>query len=429
MPDRSVFPYDYDQCDFANGLRLITAPTPFPHVVSLYIVVHAGSRNEVEEGRSGFAHFFEHMMFRGTPEYPPERYEAVLQEAGAASNAYTDDDHTAYHATVSREDIERVLAMEADRFMHLEYSVDDFRTEALAVLGEYNKDSAEPANKLAEVLRDNAFERHTYKHTTMGFLRDIERMPEMYDYSRQFFERFYRPEWTTVIVVGDVRADEVREMVERHWGTWRRGSHVCVVPQEPAPRGPKEASIAWPVETLPYLLTAYRSAAYTDTDKDCAALDLISYLGFSESSPLYQKLVIDEQVADMLLGANTDHVDPYLFTVLARVKDSAELPRVQEEIQATFAGFAESRVDEARLEAVKRHLRYRFLLGLNNSESIAEAVAHFVALRRTPETINRLHRVYEALTPQDIQRVAQRYFTEAGRTTVTLQSGEGAGGR
>jgi zinc protease len=423
MAEPNIFAFDYEQHDFDNGLRLITVPTPYPQVVSLYIVVQAGSRNEVEEGRSGFAHFFEHMMFRGTPNFPPEKYEALLQESGASSNAYTDDDRTVYHTTLTREDFEAVLAAEADRFQNLDYPLEGFQTEALAVLGEYNKDSAEPMNKLFEVLRDRAFDTHTYKHTTMGFLRDIERMPQMFDYSRAFFGRFYRPEYTTLIVVGDVRADEVRAQVERHWGQWQRGGYVCEVPREPAQAGARQAHIPWETHTLPYLMLAHRAPAYSDDSPDAAALDLISFLGFSESSPLYESLVIEQQSVDMLWASNADHVDPYLFTVLARVKENARVTAVQSEILATLRSFAETPVDAAKLENVKSHLRYRFALGLNNSESIASTVAHYVSLRRTPETINRLYRLYDRITPDLLQQVAAKYFHAQGRTVVTLSHG------
>src|SRR5713226_83187 len=94
-----IFPYPYIQEDLPNGLRLITIPTDYPNIVSLFIVVGAGSRNEVEPGKSGFAHLFEHLMFRGTPEFSPERYQTELQNAGAASNAFTSDDLTAFHTT------------------------------------------------------------------------------------------------------------------------------------------------------------------------------------------------------------------------------------------------------------------------------------------------------------------------------------------
>ena len=155
------------------------------------------------------------MMFRGTKLFPPEKYEAVMKDAGAASNAYTTDDHTAYHATFSKEDLETILRMEADRFQNLDYSRDVFRTETLAVLGEYNKNSASPTQKLYEVLRDTAFDKHTYKHTTMGFLKDIEDMPNQFDYSRLFFDRYYRPEYTTIILAGDVDPASVLPLVEK----------------------------------------------------------------------------------------------------------------------------------------------------------------------------------------------------------------------
>ena len=421
---RKAFPFDYEQHDFPNGLRLITIPTDYPNVVALYIVVQAGSRNEVEPGKSGFAHLFEHMMFRGTREYPTAKYEAALKEAGAASNAYTSDDHTAYHITFSKEDLERMLEMEADRFRNLEYSQDVFKTESLAVLGEYNKNSAAPTRKLYEVLRDTAFDRHTYKHTTMGFLKDIQDMPNQFDYSRLFFRRYYRPEYTTIIVAGDVDKDNVRSLVQKYWGEWERGDHRAEIPAEPAPTGPRSNEVKWATPTLPWVVVSFRGPAYSDAEKDQAAMDLISFLGFSESSELYQKLVIREQKVDVLEGDNSDHVDPYLFVVWARVKKEQDMDSVRDDVLATLAGFRKSPVSSERLEQVKSHLRYRFALSMDNSESIASMLARYVALRRTPETINRVFDLYAQVTPEDVQRVANKYFAESGRTIVTLKGGK-----
>ncbi|MCL5743882.1 MAG: insulinase family protein, partial [Acidobacteria bacterium] len=127
-PAARIFPYQYVQEDLPNGLRLITIPTDYPNIVALYIVVQTGSRNEVEPGKTGFAHLFEHMMFRGTAKYPPARYEEVLKRAGAASNANTSDDRTIYHTTFSKEDLEQILSMEADRFQNLKYTEAAFKT-------------------------------------------------------------------------------------------------------------------------------------------------------------------------------------------------------------------------------------------------------------------------------------------------------------
>ena len=421
---QKAFPYPYDQHDFPNGLRLITIPTDYPNVVALYIVAGTGSRNEVEPGKSGFAHLFEHMMFRGTRRFPPAKYEATLKQAGAASNAYTTDDHTAYHTTFSKEDLETILSMEADRFQNLEYPQGVFKTETLAVLGEYNKNSTSPTSKLSEVLRDTAFDRHTYKHTTMGFLKDIQDMPNQYEYSRLFFDRYYRPQYTTIIVAGDVSPERVRPLAQKYWGNWKRGDYQPAIPAEPPQQGPRANQIQWPTPTLPWVVVSFHGPAYSDQQKEQAALDLISFLGFSESSALYQKLVIQEQKVDTLQADSPDRVDPYLFSVWARLKKPADLESVRQDILATLESFKGKPVAAERLDEVKRHLRYSFALSLNNSETIAGLVARFVALRRTPETINRLYDLYAQITPEDIRSVARKYLIESGRTIVTLTGGK-----
>ncbi|MCU0246319.1 MAG: insulinase family protein [Bryobacter sp.] len=392
-PPQKIFPYAYDQHDFPNGLRLVTIPTDYPNVVSLYLVVQTGSRNEVEAGKSGFAHLFEHMMFRGTKNTPPAKYEAAMKDAGSSGNAYTDDDLTCYHLTFSKEDLEKMLALEADRFQHLEYSTNVFKTETTAVLGEYNKNYSAPQAKLEEVLRDTAFDRHTYKHTTMGFLRDIEAMPTLFDYSRQFFDRYYRPEYTTILIVGDVKPAETRKLVEKHFGGWKRGNFRPEIPAEPPQTGPRKNHIPWPAATLPWLALAHKGAAYSDTAKDQPALDMMAQIGFGPTSAIYRKLVLEEQKVDIFFVDNGDRVDPCLFTVYARLKD-------------------------------KKHQRYSFAATLDNSESIASIVARYIALRRTPETINQLYNLYDSLTPADLQAIARKYFTEASRTTVTLTGAE-----
>lgn len=421
-----IFPYPYVQEDLPNGLRLITIRTDFPNIVSLYITVGAGSRNEVEPGKSGFAHLFEHLMFRGTAEYPPERYQKAIQAAGAASNAYTTDDYTAYHTTFSKEDLPGMLSMEADRFAHLAVDPSAFKTETQAVLGEYNKNSASPTSKLFETLRATAFKVHSYKHTTMGFLEDIKAFPDEYDYSRQFFDRYYRPEYTTIIVVGDVEAKKVRSMIDERWGTWKKGGFKADVPAEPAQDGPRTAHVDWATETLPWVAVAFRGPAYSDDTVETAALDAISRLGFDQTSPLYQKLVIEEQKVDALFGGPANNLDPELFGVEARIKNVADLPAVERQIIETVESFATTPVDAKKLEALKEHLRYEFALQLRNSEAIAGQVARYVALRRTPETINRYYDMYAKLTPADIQKVAQKYLIEKNRTVVTLTSKAGA---
>lgn len=417
---RKIFDYPYEQHDFPNGLRLLTVPTDYPNIVALYIVVNVGSRNEVEAGKSGFAHFFEHVMFRGTKKNSPQKWDATMKAAGAATNAFTSDDLTAYHATFSKQGLASILELEADRFQNLDYSEAVFRTEALAVNGEYNKNSAAPTQKLHEKVRETAFDAHTYKHTTMGFLADIKAMPDQYAYSKQFFDRFYRPEYTTIVVVGDVKAAEVKALVEKFWGGWKRGAYAPEIPKEPVQAKERTAHVEWPSPTVPWLSVSYKTPAYSDTEKDTAALNLIAALAFGPTSPTYQRLVLQEQKVDVLSGGALQRVDPYLFTVLSRVKAEQDVEGVRESVIATLNGFKDTLVERKRLDAVKNNLRYRFAQSMNNSEAIAGALAYAVSLRRSPETLNRLYSLYEQITPEDLRDAARKYFVESGRTVVTL---------
>jgi zinc protease len=422
-----TFPFAYAQQDLPNGLRLVTIPTDSPNLVSIYIVVQTGSRNEVEPGKSGFAHLFEHMMFRGTAKYPPEKYNQILQRAGAASNAFTSDDLTAYYTTFSKEDLAEILAMEADRFQTLKYSPENFKTETGAVLGEYNKNSSDPEEKLDEVLHDTAFDRHTYKHTTMGFLKDVQDMPNQYDYSLQFFDRYYRPEYTTIVVAGDVDAKKVRALVDQYWGNWKRGSYHPDIPPEPAQQGPRENKIDWPSPTLPLLQIAFHGPAYSDSDKDWAALDALATLAFSRNSDLYEKLVVREQKVDRLVGDMSQSVDPNLFSVDARVKNAGDLSYVRAQILETIKRFQDELVPAEKLNAVKSRERYGFTMQLDNSQSVAAAVARYIALRRTPDTIDKVYALYSGLTPEDIRAAARKYLIENNRTIVTLTGPTGGG--
>ena len=418
--ERDILPFKATEKILPNGLKVIVVPTGFPNIVSLQIPVQTGSRNEVEPGKSGFAHFFEHMMFRGTKAYPPEKYQEILTQTGARQNAYTTNDYTNYHTTFSKEDLEKMLDVEADRFMNLDYSPEGFKTEARAVLGEYNKNSANPIFKLDEVQHDMAFTTHTYKHTTMGFLKDIEDMPNQLEYSKTFFSRWYRPEHTTVIVAGDVEPSRVIRLVEKYWGGWKRGSYSVEIPQEPPQKAPVYAHLAWTSPTLPWVTVAFHGTAFSDVRKDFAAMDLLFDLEFGETSDIHKKLVEQEQKVDQMFADSGATQDPDLSGVYARVKKIEDSVYVRDEILKVFRKAAAEPVDARRLEEAKSNARYSFARRLDNTETIAATLARFVRYERSYGTLNRLYRVYASLTPADLQAVAKKYFTDANLVVATV---------
>ena len=401
---RKIFPYAYSQEDLPNGLRLVTVPTDYPNIVATYIVVQTGSRNEVEAGHTGFAHLFEHLMFRGTEKYPPEKYEATLKQIGAASNAFTTDDFTCYHTTFSKEDLETVLAMEADRFRTLKYAEPEFKTETLAVLGEYNKNSATPGRKLDEVIADTAFDRHTYKHTTMGFLKDIQDMPNQYEYSLRFFDRYYRPEYTTIIVVGDVKAKAVRELVDKYWGEWKHGSYQPDIPREPVQDASAHQSRGL---ALPH-------AADPDRLLQSAGLQRYRQGHGGARSALVPGILRDVGTVSEAGDSRAEGGPAFRRQSVQRGSHSVRHrgPREKSRGPGLCArpdpgdgeGLRNTPVDAARLDAVRKHLRYQLALSMDNSDTIANILARYVALRRTPETIDKFYEQFAQLTPADISR-------------------------
>ena len=309
-----ILPNPIYQHRLANGLNVVTVPFDSPGLASFHIVTRVGARNEVEPGVTGFAHFFEHMMFRGTDKYSKEKYSAALKSTGAAANANTTQDRTDYHMTGNANKLELMFELESDRFMNLNYSEHEFKTEAGAVKGEYTKNFASPYSQINEKRSETAFTTHTYSHTTMGYFKDIVDMPNQFEYSKKFFDRYYRPEYNTILVVGDVTAEKVNALAEKYFGSWERGSYESVVPAEPVQHETRYTHLQ--NGTIPaYFSMSYKGPAFSDTAIDMPALDVLSSIVFSNTSDLNKKLVIEEQKIRFIGGGAFDSKDPNLFTI------------------------------------------------------------------------------------------------------------------
>lgn len=421
--DDKILPYPIQKYQLSNGLNVVTVPYDSPNLVSLYIVVRAGSRDEIEEGVTGFAHFFEHMMFRGTDKYSKEKYNEILKLTGASANANTSTDRTVYHMTGDVSRLQLMFELESDRFMNLHYSEHDFKTEAGAVKGEYTKNSASPYSQLFEDIQNTAFDKHTYKHTTMGFLKDIIDMPNQYQYSMKFFNRFYRPEYTTVIVVGDVKAEQVNKMAEKFFGAWKHGDYVSVVPQEPVQKETRYVHIKNP-NIPPMLALNYKSPAFSDKDIDMPTLDVLSTILFSENSNLYKKLVIDEQKVRNLSGGTDNSRDPNLMNIIASLVNKGDLQYVKDEITKELEKVKKEGVSPKKLADTKSYLKYSFSMSIDNPSRIASSLAEYVALTGDPESINKVYALYNKVTNADIIRVANKYLVSTGLTIATISADE-----
>ena len=417
-----IIPYPTHTRTLPNGLTVIVVPMPSDGLAAYWTVVRTGSRDEYEPGRTGFAHFFEHMMFRGTERFPSDVYNRIITTIGADANAYTTDDHTAYHLAMAAEDLEQVMQIESDRFQNLSYAESAFQTEAGAVYGEYRKSRTEPEFALYEELVGTAFERHPYGHTTLGYERDIAIMPTLFDYSREFFSRYYRPENTVLFIAGDVEPDAVFALVEKYYGDWQRGYVPPQIPAEPEQTEERHVDVAYDGQTLPILMVAYKLPVYDAADRTRVAADLFADLAFGETSEAYRRLVLDEQVVEDLDAGAGYNRDPGLLEIYARIKDPAKVEYVLGVIDETIASSRAEPPDAARLADLQKRLRYGFLMGLETPDDVASRVAQFVALSGDLEGLDQLYATYAAITPDDVQMAAERYLEPERRTVGVLRS-------
>jgi zinc protease len=418
------FPYEYENYELPNGFKAVLIPIEGSGLVAYYTVVRTGSRDEWEPGKSGFAHFFEHMMFRGTDKYPAEEYNRIVSEMGADGNAYTSDDITCYYMVIPSAGLETAMDLESDRFQNLKYEQGPFRTEAGAVYGEYRKNFTSPFRIAYEKMLDTAFDEHTYKHTTMGFERDIKDMPNMFDYSRSFFDRYYRPENCVLLLVGDFDAKAVKPMIEGFYGKWDPGYVEPRIKPEPEQKQERTVDVAYQGRTLPLVWIAYKGDAFDPMDTNVASAFLLADLAFGENSEIYKKLVIREQKCQWVAGDFGFNRDPKLYDVYTRVKDEADIDYVIEEIDQTCETFKSTLVEEEELENIKRRSRYSYLMDLDTPNNVASRLARIIALTGGVEAVDQFYGTMSTLEPEDIREAARRYLLKQRRTVLTLKGEE-----
>lgn len=420
-----IFPYDYKIEELENGLKIVSIPLDNPHIISFYTIVRSGSRNEIEPGKSGFAHFFEHMMFKGTKDVPREDYDDFLTLLGAGTNGYTTDDYTCYFVVFAgRENMENVVKTEADRFINLYYNEEMIKSEAPVIEGEYYASVSNPSRRIYETLRDTAFDLHSYKHTTLGYLEDILDMPNQFEYSQLYKKRFYAPDNSILLVVGDFDHDQLMDYVRKYYSPWEKSDYTLVTPEEKPQTKQRRAHYDWPSPTLPRLAIGFHGPAFSDETIDMAAMDLLAAVAFSSSSAFYQKLVIEEQKCQSFFTSFSDHRDPFLLIFNAVLKQEKDLPDIEEEIFKELERLKEELVDTETLAKVKSNLKYSFANSLGTTDGIAGNLAYYINLTGDPNTVNKVFDLYEKITPEDIQEMTQKYFKTTNSTVVTLAEGK-----
>jgi zinc protease len=407
-----------------NGLRVLVLPTSDAGVVSVQTWISVGSGSEIERGTTGYAHFFEHLMFHGTPTLGRVAREQRLVEMGVEENAWTSQDETCYHLLASAAHLDELIAIEADRFANLSLSAEGVRREAGAVYGEFRKSRANPDERLWDALWANAFEAHPYLHSTIGFEADIAAMPDGLDRALRFRGQHYRPDNALVVVAGDVNAIEALAMVEAHFGRWERPATPLALAPAPEPdqRRPRLQQIPWDgPEVEPKMMVGWRVPAFVPGKPQLAALDIVVELLTARDAGFYRALVDEQGLAWRVSGAKPRNADPGLLFMGFELRQGVVESDVVAALDAALAVLLE--IDDAAVAAVAAQIRRQMIIGLADPESRAHALGIMALHGRSGTAFQDHVAAIQAVQAKDVKAVIQTLLIPSRRTIVSLGTG------
>jgi zinc protease len=433
-----VFPYPVQKTTLPNGLDLVVVETPeFKNVLSYNVLIFAGARNETERGKTGLAHFFEHMLFRHEWQGQKGGYNEAIKKLGVHDNAFTTFDITYYHPLsftsnmLSTKERSGLVELQADRFKNLVFDLKTFQTEAGAVLGEYRRYALDPELKMSEQLLTLMFGDNSYAHTTMGFYEDIIDYPKKFDAAMAYYHQYYRPNNAVVIVVGDVKMPQILEITTQYFGNWQRGP-IPTFPEAKPPQGPKESHLSWDSDVSPRLAIAYAAPRFKTGSKETAVFQILPELLASETAPLYLKLRYEKKLASeiMFSSENYESFGPRLLEMdVILFKEQYMQRRMEyfkEVIRDVNAGLAElktfGKMPRAAqwLENIKSKYRYDLLGLLDSPSNIAMTMAWYYRFDRDPAVLDQMVNSVSQLTVQDVEEVAKQYLVPEHQVIVTL---------
>lgn len=401
-----------------NGLRVLMVERHEAPVVSVQVWYHVGSKDE-SPGKTGFAHLFEHLMFQGTKNLGPDQFSNYIVRVGGLDNAYTTEDYTVYWETIPSSQLPVALWLEADRMRNLEITERSFNTEKEVVKEERRlRFDNQPYGTIVEQLYAHAFTVHPYRHSTIGSMEDLDRA-RVSDI-RAFYDTYYVPDNARLIIAGDFDRQETEQLVRKYFGPLSAGpeSPERNIPREP----PQEAKRVLKVEenvALPAFVAAYHMPA--DGTPDAYPLRLAAkILSEGESSRIYRRLVYEKQIAFEAHSTGNFTEDPNLFFVFAVMNPGHTPEQGEAEIQAELERLkgAPTPVDE--LAKAKNQILRDFVLSRQTVQSLGEELGYAAVVLKDPELLNTELDRFLAVTPEDIQRVARKYFVPENVTVLEV---------
>lgn len=397
-----------------NGLQVVVIPDHRTPVVTQMIWYKVGSADETP-GKSGLAHFLEHLMFKGTAKHPAGEFSQTVLKVGGNENAFTSTDYTGYFQRVPRDQLGRMMEFEADRMTGLVLKDENVLPERDVVLEEYNMRVANnPDARLSEQIMAALYLNHPYGRPVIGWHHEIEKLNR--EDALAFYRRFYAPNNATLIVAGDVNADDVRKLAEHTFGPISAQPSIAphrIRPQEPVPVAPRTVTLADPRVEQPILKRYYLvPSAVTASPEQSAALEVLAQLlGSGSNSYLYRALVVDQPLA---VSANAGYqgtaVDPTQFMVAAAPKPGVEFAQIDKAIDEVIAKLKQDTVSAENLERAKTQLVAQAIYAQDSQATLARWYGAALTVGLTVNDIRSWPDRVRAVTAEQVREAARTWL-------------------
>ncbi len=412
-----IAPLNIKQRTLKNGLKVVSLQDNSSPTVTVQVWFDVGSKND-PNGRNGFAHLFEHLMFKSTKNLKSEQFDRLTEDVGGNNNAFTSDDVTAYHEVVPSNYLETLLWAEAERLSNLNVDEPNFLSERKVVQEEFRQGVlAQPYGRFYEAIQTLSYTTHPYKRTTIGTIEDLD--AATVEDAQNFHKTFYRPDNATLIVVGDFEQKQFDAWVDKYFNRIEKPTNAIprVTEVEPARTAEKRQTVKAPNVPLPAVAITY--LAPDSKSKDITALKIAqAILSGGESSRLYQELVYKQQIAQEASFGVDERVDKGLLNFTA-VMASGKTPEMGEKsLLAELKNIQNAPVSAKELEKAKNGIVANALRELQTNRGKAFAIGNGVIYHNNPDFVNLELKELQAVTIADVQRVMKQYFTDNNRVVI-----------
>jgi zinc protease len=407
----------YEEFTLDNGLRVVMSEDHSVPVVAVDVWYHVGSAYE-EQGRSGFAHLFEHMMFEGSENVGPTEHFHYISNAGGRMNGSTTEDRTNYWEVLPANRLNLGLWLEADRMRSLVITEEKFENQRATVKEERRQGiDNQPYGEAFLVSDTLCFDGWPYSHTVIGRMVDLD-AAQVGDV-QAFFDKFYCPSNAVLVLVGDINPKKTRKMVEKYFGDIPPGQ-ASTFPawDEPLNKGERRKVVDSPKANVPAMFIGYVVPPHKDPDTPALTL-LNNLLVDGESSRLHKRLVKDEEAAFAVFGFMDSRLGASLFRVIVASNAGVDIGDCEKMIYEEIDRVQNEGITKDELEKLKVSFKSDFIEGRQTDLNKAEAIHHYIRFHDNLSEINTDLDKYMAVTADDIQRVAKKYLTPENRTAVT----------